>query len=109
MADEQYAEEPRRRKRRTDREIVDTLDTQIAELTRRRDAAKAREAERKRKLRARRMIILGSALVKLGAGGAHEPRALVERIIAQASERDRAAFAGWDPWGGDDEESGDER
>ena len=104
METDQPADAPRRRARKSDREIVEALDVQIEQLTRRRDAANAREAERKRKLRARRMIILGSALVKRASDGSTDARTLVETIIHHASERDREAFDGWNPFGGEDDE-----
>ena len=89
------AAEAKHRKRKSDRDTVATLNQQIARLTARRDAAAARETERRRKARTRYMIVTGAGLDRRAEGGDADAIRVRDGILAGLSERDRQAVDQW--------------
>ena len=89
------AADPKRRKRKSDRETVATLNQQIAQLTARRDAAEAREKERQRNVRTRYMIILGARLDDRAKNSDANAVRLRAELLEKLDARDQAAVDAW--------------
>ena len=87
--------EPAKRKRKTNRETIAEMERRIAQLVARRDAAAARETDRRRKARTRYMIVIGAALDRRAEGGNADAIRVHDDIVAGLSTRDRQAVDQW--------------
>ena len=84
-----------KRKRKTNRDTIAEMERRIAQLVARRDAAAARETERRRKARTRYMIVTGAGLDRRAEGGDADAIRVRDDIVAGMSARDRQAVDQW--------------
>lgn len=74
---------------------LEKLERQYQQAKARLDAARARERETRRKLDARRKIILGGALIERATRDPEAARILAKLVAGLGRQQDRKAFEGW--------------
>lgn len=76
---------------------LEKLERQLAQAKARLQSARARVAEKDRKLDARRKIILGGALIEMAGRDPRAVRVITTLIEGLSRKQDKNAFDGWKP------------
>ena len=76
---------------------LEKLERQVEQAKARLQSARARMAEKDRKLDARRKIILGGALIELAGRDQRAVRVIITLIEGLTRKQDKKAFDGWRP------------
>lgn len=76
---------------------LEKLERQVEQAKARLQSARARVAEKDRKLDARRKIILGGALIELAGRDPRAVRVITTLIESLSRKQDKKAFDGWEP------------
>ena len=76
---------------------LEKLERQVEQAKARLQSARARVAEKDRKLDARRKIILGGALIELAGRDPRAVRVITTLIEGLSRKQDKKAFDGWRP------------